>query len=140
MIKLLIDENVAIRVKTSLVERGYNDTKHINDIRKGLTDDEVFEIATKEERILISGDDDFKDEKFKYNCGIIWITPKAKINVEEAINRICWILKNITNFNIDINTAFIAVTKDSYLISYKKGMNRKITEKEIRYSKIKEFV
>ena len=35
MIKLLIDENVASKVKEGLISRGYLDTKHINDIKKG---------------------------------------------------------------------------------------------------------
>lgn len=140
MIKILVDENVAIKVKNGLVDRGYTDTKHINDIQKGLPDDIVFKIATEEERVLISGDDDFKDETFKYNCGIIWITPKAKIYVKDSIDKICWILDKINDYNINIHKAFISITRNSYVILYKKGMNNKLTEKEIKYNKIKEFI
>lgn len=139
MIKILIDENVSLKVKEGLIKRGYLDTKHINDIKKGITDDEVFKITQLENRILISGDDDFKNKKFIHNCGIIWITPKAKKDVEDSINKIQWIIEHIKNYNIEINTAFIAIRKKSYYISCKKGMKKEIKIKEIEFEKIKEF-
>ena len=46
-----------------------------------MKDGEVFEVAQEEERIIISGDDDFKAKDFKYNCGIIWFTDSAKRNI-----------------------------------------------------------
>jgi predicted nuclease of predicted toxin-antitoxin system len=139
MIKLLIDENVASKVKEGLISRGYLDTKHINDIKKGITDDEVFNIAKAEGRVLISGDYDFKDNNFKYKCGIIWITPKEKMYVEDSISKICWIMEHIDNYSIKMDEAFIEIRRNSYSISYKRGMEKQIKEKEIDYSKIKEF-
>lgn len=138
MIKLLVDENVALSIRNKLIERGYTDTKHIDDIKKGIKDSQVFEIAQKESRIIISGDDDFKAKDFKYNCGTIWFTTSARLNID-IVEKIVWIIEHIDNYNIDLYTSFIAIKRFSYSIYYKQGMKRKLKEKEILYSKIKEF-
>lgn len=75
MSKILLDENVAIKYKCDLLNLG-NDVVHINDEAKGIPDNEVFKKAITEGRILITGDDDFKDKNFKFKTAIIWITPK----------------------------------------------------------------
>lgn len=138
MIKLLIDENVALSIRDRLKEKGYTDTIHIDDIKKGIPDKEVFEIAQKESRIIISGDDDFKAKDFKYNCGIIWFTASARIHID-IVEKITWILEHISNYNIDLYTSFISIKRDSYRIYYKQGMKKKIKEKEIMFGKIKKF-
>ena len=48
MIKLLLDENVALKIKQGLIQLEFKDVKHINDFGKGLKDSEVFEIAKNE--------------------------------------------------------------------------------------------
>ena len=78
MIKLLLDENVAFKMKEDLIKLGFEDIKHINDFGKGLKDQEVFIIAKDENRILISGDDDFKKKEFKNKSGIIWMSMDNK--------------------------------------------------------------
>ena len=138
MIKLLLDENVAFKMKEDLIKLGFEDIKHINDFGKGLKDQEVFIIAKDENRILISGDDDFKKKEFKNKSGIIWMTPKARYDKDIA-RKIAWIIKNIKNYKIDIYSAFISIKKDQYYIYYKSGMRNKAKEKEIAFSKIKEF-
>ena len=50
--KLLLDENIANKIKEGLIELGLEDIKHINEIKKGLTDQEVFELAKREDRII----------------------------------------------------------------------------------------
>ena len=138
MIKLLIDENVALSIRDKLIEKGYTDTIHIDDIKKGMPDKEVFDIAQKESRIIISGDDDFKAKDFKYNCGIIWFTTSARLNID-IVEKIVWIIEHIDNYNIDLYTSFISIKRFSYYMYYKKGMNKKIKQKEILYNTIKEF-
>ena len=138
MIKLLIDENVALSIRDKLIEKGYTDTIHIDDIKKGMPDKEVFDIAQKESRIIISGDDDFKAKDFKYNCGIIWFTTSARLNID-IVEKIVWIIEHIDNYNIDLYTSFIYIKRFSYYMYYKKGMNKKIKQKEILYNTIKEF-
>lgn len=138
MIKFLIDENVALSIRDKLIEKGYTDTIHIDDIKKGIPDKEVFDIAQKESRIIISGDDDFKAKNFKYNCGIIWFTTSARLNID-IVEKIVWIIEHIDNYNIDLYTSFIYIKRFSYYMYYKKGMNKKIKQKEILYNTIKEF-
>ena len=137
MKKLLLDENVAIKIKRELIQLGY-DVFHINDYKKGIPDDEVFQKALQEQRLLITGDDDFKSLKFKYKIAIIWITPKARF-CEDIVEKINWIIENIEKYNIDINKAFISISIDKFHIEYKKqkGIFSKITEKEIEFAKIK---
>lgn len=137
MINLLLDENVALKIKNGLLKKGYLDIVHINDIGKGLKDEEVFTLAKEQNRILISGDDDFKNEKFKYSCGIIWITPKVRLDTQVTVEKIDWILRHIDNYNINTSECFITIKKPSYVIAYKKGMKKQVVEKEIFCDKIR---
>lgn len=137
MSKILLDENVAIKYKNDLLNLG-NDVVHINDEAKGIPDKEVFQKAIAEDRILITGDDDFKDKNFKFRIAIVWITPKARFQSDIA-EKIDWIISNIEKYNININKAFISIRKDKFLVEYrnKDGVFAKIKEKEIEFSKMK---
>ena len=136
--KILLDENVANKVKEGLMKLGIEDVKHINDIGKGIPDEEVLKLAINEERIIITGDDDFKDKNFKYKIQIIWITPKARQNnnIPELIK---WILESIDNYNIDINQSFISIRKGEYFIEYKntRKVFTKVRSKVIDFKKTK---
>lgn len=134
--KLLLDENVAISLKKELMNCGLEDIIHINDIRQGMKDQEVFEFAKNENRLIISGDNHFKKNEYKYNCGVIFLTPKSKI-LEDLSVRIKWIIDNISNYNINIFSASISLTYQEYNIFYQKGMEKKVKNKVIPYSKIK---
>jgi len=136
--KLLLDENVPNKIKEGLITLGLKDIIHINNVGKGIPDNEVFELALREQRILITGDDDFKDKDFKYKIPIIWITPKARINNNIPIY-IKWILDNYNNYNINIESFFVSIRKDKYFVEYKnkKGIFSKIKEKEINFNKVK---
>lgn len=137
MKKILLDENIAIKIKEGLLKKGY-DVIHINDEEKGITDNEVFDKAKTEERILITGDDDFKAKNFKYNIAIIWITPKARFE-KNLIQKIDWIIRNIKNYNIDMRKAFVSIKTNNFFIEYKSkhGVLEKVKEREIEFSKIK---
>lgn len=136
MNKILLDENIAIKYKGELVELGY-DVLHINDEVKGISDKEVFQKAIDEERILITGDDDFKAKNFKYNVAIIWITPKARFQ-NDISKKIDWIISNIDKHNIDIKKSFISIRTDKFHIEHKNkdGVFAKIKEKDIEFSKM----
>ena len=135
--KLLLDENIANKIKERLIELGLEDIKHINEIKKGLTDQEVFELAKKEDRIIITGDDDFKTNKFKYRIPMIWITPKARYE-DDICNKIKWILENAEKHSVNMKNAFVCIRKDMYFIEYKNkdGVFGKIKELEIKFEKI----
>lgn len=134
--KILLDENVAVKLKEQLREVGYEDIVHINDIKKGLPDEEVYNLAKKENRLIISGDDDFKKKEFKLTWGIIYLTPKAKMQAD-LNTRIKWIIENISNYNINIFESSISLSMKEYNIFYKKGMNKEVKNKIISFDKIK---
>lgn len=136
--KILLDENVANKIKEGLIKLGIEDVKHINDVGKGITDEEVFELAKAEDRILITGDDDFKSNSYKYKLPIIWITPKARV-AENVCKLIKWILDNIGKYNINLKRAFIAIRRHEYFIEHKNkdGVFGKVKSKQISFEKIK---
>ena len=136
--RLLLDENVSNKIKEGLIELGLEEIKHINDVKKGLSDNEVFELAKNEQRIIVTCDDDFKANKFKYKLPIIWITPKGRKNIELA-KLIKWIINNCNKYNIKKEKAFITIKKDEYFIEYKNkdGLFGKIKTKQISFNKIK---
>lgn len=68
--KILLDENFPEGFKRNLSKNGH-DVKHINQVRKGMTDKEVFEFSIKEKRIIISNDIDFKQLFKNEHFGII---------------------------------------------------------------------
>ena len=134
--KILVDENVSTKIKEGLIRLGITDIKHINDISKGIPDYEVFELAQKENRVILTGDDDFKSIDYKYKIPIVWITPKARF-LENIYIYIKWILDNINKYNINLQRAFITIKKDGYFIQYKNkdGVFGKIKTKEISFEK-----
>ncbi|MCR4314157.1 MAG: DUF5615 family PIN-like protein [Candidatus Uhrbacteria bacterium] len=56
--KLLVDENVDIRIVKILREKGF-DVLSIYETSPSITDNEVLEIATREGRLVVTGDLDF---------------------------------------------------------------------------------
>ena len=136
MDKILLDENVPIRIKEQLEQYGYKDVKHINEVKKGLTDDEVYNIALTENRIIISGDNHFKKKEYIYRCGIIYITSNA-MRKKDVIQKIDWLNKNLIKYNIDKYKALIFISGKEYSIRYLKEKSNKEKEKKIDFSKIK---
>lgn len=137
--RLLLDENVANRIKEGLIKLGIKEVIHINEKAKGISDDEVFQLAQKEKRIIITGDDDFKAENFKFQTPIVWITPKARYE-NDVCKKIKWILENVEKHGVKIEKAFITIRKDKYSIEYKNkdGIFGKIKKLDISFNKIKE--
>jgi predicted nuclease of predicted toxin-antitoxin system len=62
--KLLADENIPLLMVRQLEEKGY-DIKYISTENAGIPDEEVIDLANKEERVLITFDSDFGDLIFK---------------------------------------------------------------------------
>nr|DAD94128.1 MAG TPA: protein of unknown function (DUF5615) [Siphoviridae sp. ctUF252]DAE01558.1 MAG TPA: protein of unknown function (DUF5615) [Siphoviridae sp. ctZHt25]DAT05039.1 MAG TPA: protein of unknown function (DUF5615) [Caudoviricetes sp.] len=134
--KVLLDENVAMKLEKGLAKCGVEDVVHINNIKKGMKDTEVYELAKREQRLIVSGDRHFSKKKKELCKGTIFITPSAK-KLEDLPEKICWIIDNISNYNIDILTSTISLSSSEYNVFYKKGMKRKAIKKTILYSKIK---
>lgn len=136
--KLLLDENISKKIKEGLIGLGFEDVKHINDVHKGLLDEEVFNLAIKEQRIIVTGDDDFKANNFKFKIPIIWITPIARYK-EDICSKIKWILENAEKHGVKLQKAFISIRKEQFFIQYKnkEGVFGKIKNLEISFDKIK---
>ncbi len=63
-VKFLADENYAFSSFKLLLKTGI-DIKHISEIRSGIEDAEVLEIAIKEDRVILTFDSDFGELVFK---------------------------------------------------------------------------
>lgn len=57
--RILLDENVDIRIKGELVAQGHDVTAIVEDYTRALTDQEVLYVAVREDRLLITNDRDF---------------------------------------------------------------------------------
>ena len=68
--KLLLDENMPLQLKKALSKSGH-DVNHINNIAKGKTDADVFALAQKEKRCIITNDVDFTKSVYPPHYGII---------------------------------------------------------------------
>ena len=62
--KFLADENIPLLMVRQLEEKGY-DIKYISTGNAGIPDEEVLDLANKEDRILVTFDSDFGDLIFK---------------------------------------------------------------------------
>lgn len=133
MALLLLDENIAVKLKKELEEHGY-DIIHINDIKTGIPDIQVYQIAKEQNRIIISGDYHFKKDKFKLNEGTIFITPSARC-CNDLSDRIAWIIEKAPDYHMDLLTCTTIISKEGYTFRYKKGLKEEIKEKEIDLKK-----
>lgn len=77
--RLLVDENVDIRIVKILRENGF-DVFSIKENASGIVDKEVLEIAVREERMIVTGDLDFANVlllPIKDHHGICLLRTKA---------------------------------------------------------------
>lgn len=117
--KILLDENFPEGFKKDLSKLGH-DVSHINRIKKGMKDREVFDLAIKEKRIIISNDMDFKDYIKNSHYGII------KFNSAIYSDGCLYALLN--KYNIE-------QIKDNYIEFRKKGIcfYKKVYSKKGKY-------
>lgn len=114
--KLLLDENFPEGYKKILSSMGH-DVKHINHIKKGMTDKEVFDYAVQNQRIIISNDLDFNDFKAKKHFGIIKFNPSQ---YDESI-----LLKVLSELGLEkITNSYIDFSKKG-IFYYKKIYTKK---------------
>lgn len=111
--KFIANENIPFEVVINLRKAGYNLIR-IDEIKKGLSDDEVIKLTNKENGILITFDKDFGELVFKKRMlvgGIILIRIKPK-NISYIFDRILYLL----NSNIEIKRNFIVLEEDKIRI------------------------
>lgn len=118
--KFLLDENVPNFYKDRLVETGYTDVIRINDFGKGLKDSEVFNIAVKEKRTIVTIDTDFFAYKKEKHYGIISISGKLAYPGEILLKVLEQMKKDERFSNLDMEDTFIRITHHNFTVTYKK--------------------
>jgi len=106
--KFLLDENIHRGLFLFLKDAGYD----VVFSPKSTGDEDVFEIAVKENRILISRDSDFLDNRFvnsKHN-GILLIRVPAR-NIESQITVLSTLLSKYSSFD---NKAILLLSKNKF--------------------------
>lgn len=137
--KLLIDENVRNSIVEFLENKKEFKVTSINNLQKGLPDDEVYNYAIKNKMVIITHDKDFKKYKNLNNYGIIFSTAKFsfkielyKIKIIEALNYI----KNHSSNCFDFKDIFISISSNEMIVTYKR-YNKKGKFKDNKTKKIK---
>lgn len=116
--KFLLDENIPNKYKDILIENGYSDVTRINDFGKGLPDTEVFNIAYKQKRVIVTIDKDFYEYKKVNNFGIISISSKLVNPMFWLVNTIEQIKKD-ERFENDFVDFFVKMTCDRFEVTCK---------------------
>lgn len=112
--KVLIDENIKKSI-CILLKKMDIDVISINDIKKGITDDEVFDIALEQQRVLVTNDKGFVYKLKNINhYGVIWLKTDPKYH-EEALKKL--IPKII---NEELSNKIYTVSKDKYTVEGKR--------------------
>ncbi|USH00472.1 DUF5615 family PIN-like protein [Thermococcus argininiproducens] len=114
MSKFLADENIPLKVVRLLQEEGFA-IKSITDIKPGITDEEVSEIALRENRILITFDKDFGRILFVEGLGVpglilLRFPPKN-------VKYITRILKEVLSKDIEFYGRIVIVFEDKIRVS-----------------------
>ena len=96
-LRLLADENIPRTVIIALREKGY-DVASVWELRPGMSDEEVVELAIKESRIIITFDKDFgRIALLKPNITGIILLRIPPLNPLYIVERILSVLKRIEN-------------------------------------------
>ena len=110
----LADESVDFPIVKSLRDQNFI-VDYITELKPGISDDQVIELASQKSRILITADKDFGDLTFrkkKVSEGIILYRLPGLSNTDKAV-LVTTIIKD--HFS-DIPGSFTVITKDSIRI------------------------
>ncbi|MBI2076304.1 MAG: DUF5615 family PIN-like protein [Candidatus Aenigmarchaeota archaeon] len=110
-LKLLTDENIAKSVVNALRRTGY-DVKDVKEEKLfGISDEEVLELANKENRVIITHDKDFANlinNPNQKHSGIVLVRFSDQ-TPENVINKLLPLLKKLRD---KIKNAFLLVADD----------------------------
>ena len=113
--KMFANENLFEPIIDYLKEMG-NDVLSVRKGLSGISDDEVYQLACKEKRVIITMDKDFS-RMFRFppeKCGGIIVVKIYKRSVEETLEIFKQYYKNVSEK--DINNNFIIITPDGLRI------------------------
>jgi predicted nuclease of predicted toxin-antitoxin system len=108
--KFLIDECVSKSIFNFLKDNF--DTKHVQDLMPGASDDEVLRIAVTENRVIVTRDKDFGDMVFrdkKQHLGVILL----RLQIKHPANQVAVLKRIINDHFFEITGNFIIATDAS---------------------------
>lgn len=109
--KFIANENIPLKVVQRFQQAGF-EFMRIDEIQKGMTDDEVVELAQNKEGVLITFNKDFGELVFKKKiCGIILLRIKPQ-GSDYIVGR----LQKLLNSGIDLKGKFIILEDDKVRI------------------------
>lgn len=106
----LADESVDYPIVKSLRDNGF-EVDYISEIKSGISDDEVIELARQNSSILITADKDFGTLTFRKKMvseGIILYRLSGLSNMEKAKH----VLSVVSNYSSDLKGSFTVIGKD----------------------------
>lgn len=106
---LLLNENIGIKVANFLRNKNYNTKSAIEDF-KGVSDKELLEIASQEERLIVTLDTDFCKLIFRDSlpcCGVILL--RLKNESPDNISKI--LISFLENVKEDLKDKFVVITE-----------------------------
>jgi predicted nuclease of predicted toxin-antitoxin system len=109
-VTFLADESVDFPIVQSLRDNGFS-VDYITEIKPGISDDQVIELASQKARLLITADKDFGELTFRKNKiseGIILYRLSGYSNREKASH----ILSVIVDHKSDLWGSFTVITKE----------------------------
>jgi len=117
--KFLTDENIAVSVVEFLRKRGFNVKDIKEELMHGIPDKDIFGIAQKEKRIIITHDKDFAEiiKNYKKDFeGIILVRCKIQNpeNISTALDKLfnMKVISKIKNSLIILNEEQFAIVND----------------------------
>ncbi len=104
--KLIADENIPLKVVEDLKGQGY-DVLRVDEIKPGLKDPDVIDIAIKESRILVTFDKDFGELIYRHGYKVegVILLRFLPINVNFIAGR----LLSLLDSGIEVRGNFIVV-------------------------------
>lgn len=111
--KFIANENIPFEVVQKLKNEGY-EVLRVDEIKKGMRDDEIIQLSIKEEGILMTFDKDFGELVFKkkkqvYGIILLKFTP-------QNVDYIFGIIKKFLDQKIKIKGHFIVIEKEKVRI------------------------
>lgn len=112
--KLLFDENVPLYISEKISSKKHKVTNVCQEY-KGVTDEQVFEIAYKDKQCVVTADHHFDKFKHKKNYGIIRLAGNLKVideNLKNVLSK--YKLVSLENTYIKINNNGYKVETNKY--------------------------
>lgn len=140
--KFLVDESLGTEVAELLKEAGWN-TKYVGEFGlEGQDDEKIFQTAYKEDRVLLTHDKDFLNDKIappNINPGIVVVLPGAQGKESELWNALVIVLDFIGRYREIYRGSKMIISEDFVITIISRNYQSGAMEKE-KYKLIKKKV